>query len=320
MARKPRIDIPGSCYHVILRGNLGQNIFFSKEDQEHFYNLLQIGVERYQHRIHAFCCMSNHVHILIQTQIVSLAKIVHNLSFRYTQWINQRMNRKGHLFQGRYKAILIDMDRYLLQLVRYIHLNPVRANLTKRPEDYIWSSHLAYLGNQKIPWLTTDWVLSQFAKDISSARVRYQSFVYAGINEKQHNEFLLGIHDNRLLGDDVFIQNTLKEAKQKLNHKIQIADVIEVVCNALNLNLKDLMKQGKHQNFAKARGILALLVSDIPSITLTELGKILNRDMTTLSAHALRIKKISQSNQDLARQINQLRNLILNLKIAKSRA
>jgi REP element-mobilizing transposase RayT len=125
MARKPRVYYPAALYHVILRGNGGQEIFFGKEDRFRFYLLLQEGIERYGHQVHAFCLMTNHVHLAIQVGEVGLPRIIQNLAFRYTRWVNWRQNRTGHLFQGRYKAVLVDADSYLLELSRYIHLNPV---------------------------------------------------------------------------------------------------------------------------------------------------------------------------------------------------
>ena len=123
MARKPRIHYPGAFYHVILRGNDGQDIFYTKIDRSRFCELLQEGIERYEHRIHGFCLMSNHLHLIVQAGDIPLSRILQNVSFRYTRYINKKKKRIGHLFQGRYKAILIDADSYLLELVRYIHLN-----------------------------------------------------------------------------------------------------------------------------------------------------------------------------------------------------
>ncbi len=164
MALKPRIHYPGACYHVILRGNGGQDIFFSSKDRTKFYLLLQEGIEGFEHRIHAFCLMTNHVHLVVQVGEAPLSKIMQNVTFRYTRYINSRKIRIGHLFQGRYKALLIDIDTYMLELVRYIHNNPVRAKITETEDQYIFSSHESYLGKNNVPWLTTDFVLSQFAK------------------------------------------------------------------------------------------------------------------------------------------------------------
>src|SRR5438128_1261231 len=113
MARKPRIYFPGAVYHVMLRGNGGMRIFFLDEDREYFYFLIGEGIRRYKYEIHGFCLMSNHVHFLLRVGNVSLSKIIQNISFRYTRWINKREKRVGHLFQGRYKAILVDDESYL---------------------------------------------------------------------------------------------------------------------------------------------------------------------------------------------------------------
>ncbi|MDQ6998682.1 MAG: transposase, partial [Mariprofundus sp.] len=119
-------------YHVMLRGNGGIPIFENDEQRTHFCLLLQEGVVRYGHRVHAFCLMDNHVHLVIQVGTIDLSKIMQNVSFRYTRWFNARHKRIGHLFQGRFKAILVDEENYLLELVRYTHLNPVRAGLVEK--------------------------------------------------------------------------------------------------------------------------------------------------------------------------------------------
>ncbi len=163
MPRKLLIHFPGAVYHVILRGNAGQEVFFDDADRSLFSLLLQEVTARFGYRIHGFCLMTNHIHLTIQVDEVPLSRIMQNLGFRYTQFINRRHNRKGHLFQGRYKALLIDVDSYLIELVRYLHLNPVRAGMVEYPETYPWSSHQAYPGRQSIFWLTTRWVLSQIS-------------------------------------------------------------------------------------------------------------------------------------------------------------
>jgi len=147
----------------MLRGNGGQNVFYSPADRIQLYLLLQEGIERFVHRIHAFCLMINHIHLVIQVGEVPLSKIIQNISFRYTRYINGRMKRIGHLFQGRYKAILIDADSYLLELVRYIHNNPLRVGLAQAPEQYQWSSHQAYgydtssIGDYRLGFVAVCW-------------------------------------------------------------------------------------------------------------------------------------------------------------------
>ena len=176
MARKPRIHFPSAVYHVILRGNAGDPIFFSDLDRYRLYLIFQYAVERFNCRIHAFCLMRNHAHIVVQTGDIPLSRIMQNISLRFTKWINYSQSRTGHLFQGRYKALLIDADSYLLELVRYIHLNPVRAGIVAAADEYPWSGHGAYLGKEQLPWLTTDYVLSMFSTDAEQARKAYDSF------------------------------------------------------------------------------------------------------------------------------------------------
>jgi putative transposase len=122
MARKPRIYFPGAVYHVMLRGNAGMKIFFCEDDRKYFYYLISEGIKKYRHEMHGFCLMSNHVHLVIRVGTVSLSKIIQNLSFRYTRWINKRERRIGHLFQGRYKAILVDEENQSNIFVRMLQL------------------------------------------------------------------------------------------------------------------------------------------------------------------------------------------------------
>ncbi|MDD2338294.1 MAG: transposase [Geobacteraceae bacterium] len=129
MARKPRIHYPGAVYHVILRGNSGDPIFFEDRDRYRLYLILQHAVEKFRCRIHGFCFMTNPIHIVMQTGEIPLSRIMQNISIRYTKWINFTRSRTGHLFQGRDKAFPLDADEYLHELIRYVHLNPVRVEI-----------------------------------------------------------------------------------------------------------------------------------------------------------------------------------------------
>ena len=162
MARKPRIHEPGAIYHVILRGNARQDIFADDKDRYRFYEILQKSHERFRFRIHAFCLMTNHFHLAVQVSEIPLSRIMQNVSLRYTQWFNWRHKKTGHVFQGRYKAVMVDADAYLLELVAYIHLNPVRVRMVDQPEKHPWSSHRAYLGKEILSWLETGTILPQF--------------------------------------------------------------------------------------------------------------------------------------------------------------
>lgn len=148
MSRKPRIHAESAVYHVILRGNARQEIFSDDRDQFRFYDILHKSYERFRYRIVSFCLMSNHIHLAVQVGEVPLSRIIQNVAQRYTQWFNWRHQKCGHLFQGRYKAIMVDADSYLSELAAYLHLNPVRARIVQRPEQYLWSSQRVYLGKE----------------------------------------------------------------------------------------------------------------------------------------------------------------------------
>jgi putative transposase len=189
MARKPRIHTPGAIYHVILRGNARQDIFSDDKDRYRLYEIFDKSIERFQHRILAFCLMTNHVHLAIQVDEVSLSRIMQNVSMRYTQWFNWRHKKSGHVFQGRYKAVMVDGDVYLLELAAYIHLNPVRARICDWPNGYRWSSHRAYLGKESLSWLETGSILSQFSVKVRRARALFAEFVEDRVAEGRRKEF-----------------------------------------------------------------------------------------------------------------------------------
>ncbi len=151
MARKTLIHTPGGLYHGTLHGNSGQEIFFPAKTTAVFIYLMQEGTERFRYRVHGFCCMTNHLHLVLQVSDSPLSQGLKNPSFRYIQWINRRHDRRGHLFQWHYKALLVNGDSYLLVLVRYVHLNQVHCGLVIDPVDYPWSSHHAYFGQEILP-------------------------------------------------------------------------------------------------------------------------------------------------------------------------
>lgn len=289
MARKPRIHYPSAVYHVILRGNAGDPIFFSDQDRYRLYLIFQYAVERFICRIHAFCLMRNHVHIVVQTGDIPLSRIMQNISLRFTKWINYSQSRTGHLFQGRYKALLIDADAYLLELVRYIHLNPVRAGIVAAADEYPWSGHGAYLGKEQFPWLTTDYVLSMFSSDAEQARKAYDSFVQDGVGEGRRNDFHSGSCEGRILGSDTFTDEILSMVDQKSEQEYTLPEVIATVCAYFHISEETLRAAGKARPMSEARAIAAAIVQTAPHLRLTDLAKVLRRDISALGKAAQRI-------------------------------
>jgi len=183
VARQLRIEFAGALYHVTSRGNAREPTFQGDEDRERFLTVLQEVVLRFNWRCHAYCLMDNHYHALVETVEANLSEGMRHLNGVYTQRFNRAHDRAGHVFQGRYKSILVEKQAHLLELCRYVVLNPVRAGMTKDPGQYGWSSYRATAGLCKRPaFLTLDWVLGQFGPSRTEARRRYREFVRDGID------------------------------------------------------------------------------------------------------------------------------------------
>ncbi|MDP3937406.1 MAG: transposase [Deltaproteobacteria bacterium] len=185
MPRKPRVQFDGAIYHVTSRGNARQKTFLSSGDYRRFLKHLGDAVRDQDWLCHAYCLMPNHFHLLLETPLANLSKGMQQLNGLYTQWFNWRHQRVGHLFQGRFKGKLVDRDAYLLELSRYIVLNPVRAGLAEFPARWAWSSYRATVGKARRPsWLTTDWVLGQFEGPGENGSEAYERLVVGGIGAR----------------------------------------------------------------------------------------------------------------------------------------
>jgi len=181
MARPLRLEFAGALYHVSSRGDGGEAIYRGDDDRRGFLGVLSDVWMRYNWSIHAYCLMSNHYHLLVETPEANLAQGMRQLNGVYTQRFNRTHARVGHVFQGRYKAILVEKDSYLLELARYVVLNPVRAGLVGTPAEWPWSSYRAMIGDAHPPdWLQTDWILAAFATTKAEAAEGYARFVAAG--------------------------------------------------------------------------------------------------------------------------------------------
>lgn len=204
MSRPIRIEFPNALYHVTARGDRREDIFEDDADRQMFLSTLEQVITQFNWLCHAWCLMDNHYHLMIQTPDGNLSKGMRQLNGVYTQASNRRHRRVGHLFQGRFKAILVDSDAYLLELTRYVVLNPVRAGMVKKPDDWLWSSYRASVGLEAAaPWLEVDGLLAQFGKRRSLAQQRYAQFVSEGINANSPWSELKG---QVFLGDDQFVE------------------------------------------------------------------------------------------------------------------
>ena len=219
MARPLRIHFPHAVYHVTARGNERKPIVRDNDDRERFVQTLARMVEQYKVICHAWVLMDNHYHLLIETPSSNLSQAIRHLNGVYTQGFNRRRRRVGHLFQGRFKAILIEKETYLLELCRYVVLNPVRAGMVKHPKAWPWSSYRATVGVEPTPsWLTVDWLLGQFGSQRSRAKAAYRQYVEEGITQQASP--WSNLRSQIYLGGEAFLRKAQSRLKDMTDSEI----------------------------------------------------------------------------------------------------
>lgn len=318
MARPLRVEYPGAYYHIINRGNSGENIFIDERDREKFLEYLAKGVERFLTRIHTYCLMSNHYHLLLETTQANLSLAIQWLNVSYSVYFNKRHRRHGHLFQGRFKAILLDANEYLILLSRYIHLNPVRAKMVTHPIGYSWSSYPVFVGKRQKPeWLETETVLSYFGKEKKEAVTNYKSYVekvnvetVEDPNKNLLGGFILGGKDFVNWVKDKFLstKNDEKEISQlkKLKPKVTLKAIIQSVCDAFGCSEEQIKTRGRKDN--KMRAIAMYLARSLSGVSCKDIGVFFDG----ISGAAITMK-YNQINAELMRN-KKLSNKITNLK------
>ncbi|MEZ9911037.1 transposase, partial [Vibrio sp. 10N.261.51.A3] len=244
MSRPLRIEYAGALYHVTSRGNARQPIYLEEQDFELFIEVLSGTSERFNWVVHSYCLMTNHYHLLVETPDGNLSKGMRQLNGVYTQKFNRKHNRVGHLYQGRFKAILVDKDAYLLEVGRYILLNPVRANIVDTPNEYEWSSWPFVTGLKESPdWLAVDQTLFQFGRQRNKAVEKYKQFVFEGVGKP----LWTGLKQQVYLGSDEFVNSHLP------NLNLAEGDIKEVPAKqrrAKPLSLKEYQDSAPSRNDA----------------------------------------------------------------------
>ncbi len=280
MSRPLRIQYPDAWYHVMNRGRRGEVIFSQRVDYYLFIDLLKDMVDLYNARIVAYCLMPNHYHILFQTPDANLSRCMRHLNGIYTQRFNRTHSSDGQLFRGRYKSILVDADSYLLELVRYIHRNPLESGMVDNLSRYTWSSHRAYLsGSKKWNWLYKGYILSFFSRNKAESIKEYKRFVSQGTPD-EINRILLRKKLPSVLGSDGFVD----KIKQRFFHQgyheeipeskalaPEVGIIKKVVCEAYNVKEKDLLKS-KRGTYNEPRNVAIYLVRRIRGDSLKDIG------------------------------------------------
>ncbi len=311
MARKARLHFPGAVYHVSLHGNGNQPIFLDNTDRTRLLLLLQEGIEKFGHKIYAYCLLSTRLQLVIEVDEVPLSRIMQQLGFRYTRWFNDWHQQVGHLFQGRYKAILLDPEPYLLDLVRQLHLLPVREQLESDPMQYPWSSHRAYCGREKVPWLTTERTFVQIEETGVRALMKFHGYVNEGLQQKAVADYSRGgADDPRILGSEDYVRGVMKLSRQKYQPKINPEKVVALVLERYKLSEAELAAPGKNRHCAEARAYLAWLFLATGCDTLTALGERLERDVSSLSSAVRRLQLKAKQDERVADKFQKLLNRI----------
>jgi REP-associated tyrosine transposase len=306
MARQPRIEYPGALYHVISRGIERRDLFRDGVDRKRYLSHLERAVERFRCRIFAYCLMSNHVHLAIETGKIPLSRIMRSINTSYAGYFNLRHRRSGYLFQGRYKAFLVDQEAYLLSLVRYIHENPVKARIVSTPAAYRWSSHRAYL--QGAPgWLSADEVLARFGKKRSVARQRFAAF----FGEEEETPYgAARRYVQTVVGEKEFAQRILETPKEEslLIRALEPARLVEWVARAEGVKLAELKGSGRGRAMSRVRAICGYLGREVARLPLSKIARELNRDGSTLWRDVERLEGELKKDHRLAGRLRKLGN------------
>ncbi len=278
MARPLRIEYEGALYHIATRGNERRNIYFSRGDYEKFFEYVKEAIERHGIILYAYVLMSNHYHLLIETSEANLSKVMHHINSSYTMYINKKRKRSGHLFQGRYKAIVVDRDNYLMELSRYIHLNPVRAKIVESPEEYTYSSYKYYVTKGKNDLLYVDFILDMMSRDRSEAKKKYRIFVESAIGKELENP-MGEVYGGMILGSKRFIKKILKQCKKEYMSREEVShrralwasygmeEALQAIAEELQIRKEDISKD------REARKIAIFIIKKHTGITNRMIGE-----------------------------------------------
>lgn len=323
MPRQARIDAPAALHHIILRGIERTVIFSDDRDRENFLERLSKLLTETQTPCYAWALMSNHVHLLLRTGRVAIASIMRRLLTGYAVSFNRRHRRYGHLFQNRYKSILCEEDRYLRQLVAYIHLNPLRAGIVKEVaalKNYPYTGHSALMGRAIRGWQDTDYVLRVFGRSVTEARGNLQRHVvkwsrkgrcpeliggglirsaggWSAVKEAYRDGIRLA-SDERLLGSSAFVERTLKGAGEVYDRRmrfqsagINLSELVGAVCRYLGIDKRELSRPTRQATVAQGRGLIGYLATRELSIPGSAIARHFHQDRSAVSRAAQRVSQ-----------------------------
>ena len=331
MPRKSRIDAPGALHHIIARGIAKSKIFLDDNDRKNLLDRLGTILTDTNTACYAWALMPNHFHLLLRTGSMSISTVMCRLLTGYAIFHNRRHRRHGHLFQNRYKSILCQEDAYLMELVRYIHLNPLRAKIVKalnQLDKYPYAGHSVIMGKTSNTWQDKDTILILFAEKTYLARQRYRAFVEKGIAQGRRQDLIGGglvrsvggwsalralrlakIYqkgDERILGDGDFVEKTLAEANEAMERKYMLQTkgfdlnrVASRVADVLGTDIEEVWAAGKHRRIVEARSLLCFWAVKELGISMSSLSRKLKISIPAVSKSVVRGDKIAKSKRYL---------------------
>lgn len=310
MARPLRIQFPHAIYHVTARGNERKAIVRDDADRNRFVQILADMVEQYHVLCHAWVLMDNHYHLLIETPEANLSRAIRHLNGLYTQAFNRHHHRVGHLFQGRFTAILVDKETYLLELCRYVVLNPVRAGLVTHPRSWRWSSYRATVGEALNPsWLTVDWLLGQLAGQRNRAREVYRQFVSEGI--KQTESPWTRLMGQIYLGSDAFLKKMQHQLERREDSEIpmrhrrpavpRLADLLARVDRVYGEKADGMMRPTRRPS--EARQVAIYLARRVAGLDLKAVAKTFGMGYTGVSRRVSEVARRIEEDKALGKRI-----------------
>jgi REP element-mobilizing transposase RayT len=294
LARPLRVELRGAVYHVIARGNERKAIFLDDLDREVYLERLAQCRSRFQFRVLGYCLMSNHVHLALERGPVALSRTMLALQSFYAQKFNFRHKRVGHLFQGRYKAFLVQDERYLFALLRYIHLNPVRARLVDRPEAYRWSSDRCYREGKRLPWLDVDVALGKLALKREEAVSVYRRLMASREEQTYEDAATYGF---AVKGDRQFAERVLVTVGESL---------ADSVAHAAGLSLKHLKQPGKSVKESRARLTAAYLGRRDAGLSIARMAKCFGREESTFNRGVRRLEDLINRDESIRADVERI--------------
>jgi REP element-mobilizing transposase RayT len=338
MARKSRIDAPGALHHIIVRGIDRQSIFMDSQDCQNFIERLGKILTDASTACYAWALMANHVHLLIRTGMVPVSAVMRRLLTGYAQQFNRRHSRCGVLFQNRYKSFLCEEEPYLLELVRYIHLNPVRAGIVqdlKALKTYSRCGHAVLMGRMDHDWQDTHYILKRFGDSVKSARRAYAAFVSRGISEGRRPDLVGGgllrsvggwsalkairaagmgvMGDERILGSSDFVETVLKKANEHYERRAQfrakgldLEVIIDAVSGYFGVKRDEIMGQSRPREVVRSRAVISIVAMDKMGFSGAEVARALNLTPSAVSKLIGRARSAPDLMNDVNGVLNRL--------------